>query len=169
MNNRPKIKIVPNKIQKLLAYIAFGVLLLHYAFVLIHYDDLPKIIPTHFNAAGTPDSFGAKSSILILPIINIIIYIGLTVLSRFPHIHNYMVNITEENAVFQYTNSIQMLSVVKLIISILFAFITYSTIAIALGKLQGLGIWFLPIFITVLFSTIGYFIYKMLSKTNSKG
>ena len=47
------------------------VVAVHLAFSAIVYGDLPARIPTHFNAAGVPDGFGARSNWWLLPMINV--------------------------------------------------------------------------------------------------
>ncbi len=41
-------------------------------FSAVAYSDLPARIPTHFNAAGTPDAFGPRASWWLLPIIGVV-------------------------------------------------------------------------------------------------
>jgi len=43
----------------------------HLLFSATVYGDLPARIPTHFNAAGVPDGFGARSSWWLMPMINL--------------------------------------------------------------------------------------------------
>lgn len=64
---------------------------------------LPAIIPTHFDMSGTPNAYGSKGSLLILPILSVCLGILLTVWSHFPHLCNYPWPITAENAQRQYT------------------------------------------------------------------
>lgn len=47
------------------------VVAVHLAFSATVYGDLPARIPTHFNAAGVPDGFGARSSWWLLPTISV--------------------------------------------------------------------------------------------------
>ena len=39
------------------------------------YDSLPDLMPLHFDAQGNPDRIGARSEILILPAIGLIVYL----------------------------------------------------------------------------------------------
>ena len=39
------------------------------------YDNLPDLMPLHFDAQGNPDRIGARSEILILPAIGLIVYL----------------------------------------------------------------------------------------------
>lgn len=63
---------------------------------------LPTTIPTHFSISGTPDSYGGKGGLLVMPIFSICLAALLTFVSRFPHTYNYPWPITAENAPRQY-------------------------------------------------------------------
>ena len=63
---------------------------------------LPATIPTHYGISGTPNAYGGKGGLLILPILSICLATLLTFVSRFPHSFNYPWAITEENAPRQY-------------------------------------------------------------------
>jgi len=121
---------------------------------------LPDTIPTHFNAFGEPDAWGSKKSIFLLPVVTSVIYILLTILSRFPHTFNYICRITEQNARFQYQNARAMLICMKAEMVYTFIFIQWQTITVALGKANGLGVVFIPILIFIIFGTAIYFIYR---------
>jgi hydrogenase-4 membrane subunit HyfE len=112
----------------------------------------------------TNDNWSATKikSVLFLPVVNIVLYLVLTVLSRLPHIHNYMVNITEENAYYQYSNSIQLLRILKLIMSAVLTYIGFTTIQVALEHQSGLSPLFLVAFLISIFSVVSYFMYRML-------
>ncbi|MCJ7841041.1 DUF1648 domain-containing protein [Lederbergia sp. NSJ-179] len=70
-------------------------------------------MPAHYNAAGVVDRWGSKGKMLIPPIIGIMMWIGMTILERYPHIYNYMVPITKENAPAQFVNARLMINVLK--------------------------------------------------------
>ena len=74
-------------------------LLTFYAIVIA---SLPDTIPIHFNLKGTPDGYGKKLNLLITPLVSTVIYIGMTIINRYPHLFNYPVKINEKNAVEQY-------------------------------------------------------------------
>ena len=129
-----------------------------WALPLINYFDLPEIIPIHFNGAGKADRFGNKTHIFILPIISTLLFIGLTILNKRPHIFNYPSQITKENAVHQYTNATRMMRVLKLVIVLLFGLIIFKTIENVNGNADGLGTWFLPFTIGLFISLTIYFL-----------
>ena len=120
--------------------------------------ELPEIIPTHYNATGKADGFGNKSNILVLPIISTVLFIGLTTLNKYPHIFNYPIEITEQNALHQYTNATRMMRVLKLVIVVIFGLIVFKTIQNVNGNADGLGTWFLPLTMGLIFIPIFYFL-----------
>jgi len=95
---RPKIKLVLNLMDKITEVAAISVLVAFWMYTLVSYKTLPEIIPTHFVADGQADGFGLKWTILTLPLMGLLFYIGLTVLGRYPHKFNYPVTITLNNA-----------------------------------------------------------------------
>ncbi len=74
-------------------------------YLIVHWGLLPDKVPAHYNAMGTVDRWGNKGEMLILPIIGVILWIGMTILERYPHVYNYIVPITEVNARAQYINA----------------------------------------------------------------
>ncbi len=144
MSNRPKIKVPFEPIDIVAEVISMTLLVLMTIYTIIEYKNLPESIPTHFNAKGVADDFSDKSMIWGLPILGVVMYVGLFIINKFPHIHNYMVNITEENALKNYRFSTRIVRGVNLFTVALFAYIQYSIITSAKGENITLGSWFLP-------------------------
>ena len=130
------------------------------ALILLHYNELPTLIPRHYNANGQPDGFGDKSIIFSLPIAAILVYVLLSLALRFPQLTNYPVTKSKENAERQYDNVQLMLRVLKTLIVLIFCYLTYATIQNGLGKMMGLGMLFLPLVILSLLVCITFFIYR---------
>jgi uncharacterized membrane protein len=126
---------------------------------------LPDSIPTHYNGAGQADGFGGKSTIMTLPLIGTVLLVGLTILNKFPHIFNYPTNITQDNALRQYTNATRMIRYLKLIIVVIFGLTAFKTIQNANGQADGLGIWFLPMISGLIFIPMTYFVAKSFKAT----
>ena len=167
-NKRPRIKLKLNNADKAVEVIGwFSVFYLWYL-VIANYNILPDIIPIHHNIAGEIDNFGEKSNILTLPLIATIFYIGLTVLNRFPHIFNYLDKITEKNALIQYTMATRMIRYSKLMFVFTFGLIVIETIQITTGKIFGLGKWFVPLSITLIFVPVIIYIIAVLTLKNKK-
>lgn len=125
-----------------------------------YYSRLPDRIPVHFNASGVADGWGSKSALFLTPLTALVMYVSLTVLSRFPHKFNYLWEITEANARRQYAIARQMLSAIKVLGMAIFSNITWGTIGTAMGTRQGLGAWFLLVTMPLLFGTIISYVYK---------
>jgi hypothetical protein len=125
------------------------------------------MIPVHFNAAGLPDGFGSKSTLWILPLTAVFLYLLLTVLEAFPNIYNFPVKITPGNAFIQYRLATRLIRILKTILLILFSFISYKTIKTATGDTTGLGKAFLPVFLLITFGVIIIYIVHSLNNRQS--
>ena len=134
------------------------------AFVFIYlsatWTTLPDKVPTHFNFAGTADQWGSKYSLLLLVGVTFVLYVGLSILSRFPHIYNYAFAITEENRQRQYLLARQMVTALKAELISVFVFITWLTINMARGNAGDLTGWFTPVFLVVVFGTVIIYLVK---------
>lgn len=115
-----------------------------WAYIGIQYGKLPEMIPTHFALDGTPDDYSKKQTIFILPAIVSVLYAGLTVINNFPHVYLYQITITPLNARRNYVAAVRKVRFLKFIIVIMFCFICFQSVQVALDKSEGLGKWFLP-------------------------
>lgn len=159
----PKIKIRRTTLDWAIEFIGLVFLLILIALPLIFSSQLPERIPSHFNAAGVPDGYGSKLTLWILPVTTVIIYIGMTILEEFPHIFNYPVKITPENAITQYRMGTRLMRILKTALAILFSFLCYKTIQTALGTASGLGKVFLPVSLVLTFGVIVIYIVRSLN------
>lgn len=162
MEPRPKIRLELNRADKVVEITGWVTLISIWILVTLNYSDLPDIIPIHYNVEGIADRFGDKANILILPLIATTFFIGLTILNKFPHIFNYPTTITENNASRQYGNATRMIRYLKLMLAVVLGLIAFKTIQNAGGQTDGLGIWFLPFMLSVIFVPLAYFIIKSL-------
>jgi uncharacterized membrane protein len=161
---RPKITLIPSTADKLTELLGWLILLAIWTLTISHYSTLPETIPTHYNAAGEADGFGSKASIIGLPVIATLLYIGLTLLNRVPHIFNFPTPVTQDNALSQYTNATRMIRYLKLILVLVFAGISFQTIQQANGAGEGLGVLFLPLTLVLIFIPLLYFVVKSIKE-----
>lgn len=114
-----------------------GMLLLIAAtvFVLLSWQTLPDMIPTHFDAAGVPDAYGGRSSLISLLVVGWVAYLLFTVLSYFPRFWNLPVKTPRA-----YQLAGLMMPILGLVLAFVFSWILVCTV---LGR--GLGAWFLPV------------------------
>lgn len=139
---------------------AWVLLILHWGFVLVHYPDLPALIPIHFDAAGEPDSYGNRIIFWLLPAINTALFALLLVLSRYPHRLNYPVSLTPSNTEALYRYGVSTLQFLQLSVTALFSLITWQTARIAMGYSDGLGVWMLPLVLSLVFLPLLVFVYR---------
>lgn len=163
MEKRPGISIKLTPIDYFIEIIGvIGIICL--VFLPVYFlKDLPNQIPKHFNALGQVDSYGPRGTIWLLPAVGLILYLGLTVLNKFPFAFSYPTKVTDENAKELYTLGTRTVRLLKVVVVLLFAFLNYKTITIALNKATEIGKYFLPIFLIMLGIILGSMIYKMIN------
>lgn len=108
-----------------------------------HLPALPATVPMRFSFSGTPVASGPKQALWVLPGVALFIFLLLAAFSRAPHIHNYLVKITEENAERQYRNAVRALQTVNVLCMWMLAVLTWEMIAAArTGAAPASAIWF---------------------------
>ena len=139
-----------------------GVLLLiaFWIFTIYHFAALPEIIPTHFGGGGKPDGYGSKWTIFSLPVVGLVMHVGLTMASRYPHKMNYMTTITPENAEKQYSIMARMIRVMKVSVLLVFFIIDYEVVQVASGLPDIFGKYFLLIVTGLVYVPLFYFLIQ---------
>ena len=160
MQKRQRIKLELTQADKTVEIIGWLLIFAIWGLAFYKFDSLPDIIPTHYNGSGVPDGFGDKWMFLTLSLVATVLFVAMTVLNKFPHIFNYPTYITVENAVKQYTNATRLIRYLKVIIVAVFGLIAYQTIRNINGQTEGLGAWFLPLTMVLIFIPLFYFIIK---------
>lgn len=157
LTKRPKMEIPKTKSEWLMDIIGYIALAIMLVVLFMNWSELPNEVPAHFDGSGNVDRWGTKWELLILPGIGIAMHFFLMILEKFPEKHNYPARINESNAEVFYRNSRQTLNYMRNIINILFAYIVYRTIVIALEEATTIG-WSFFVILAVLF---GVLIWKM--------
>ena len=121
---------------------------------------LPETIPTHFGFSGEPDAWGSKTTLLILPLTSLVLYVILTVVGLFPHSYNYLWAITEKNALEQYVLAKALIGSLKVEIIWLFSYMVWKIIMISLRKADGMGDGLVLVFLAIIFGTVGIYFYR---------
>ncbi len=132
--NRPKIQVPVEGIDLIIDLTVLAILLFIWGYVITYYSELPDKIPMHFNMSGEVDKYGGRSSIWVLLAITTVVAVGMYVLTKYPHIHNYMEEITEENAVRNYKMSCRLLRFVNLFTILIMLYVVYSVIEKSAGN-----------------------------------
>lgn len=162
MANRPVLTIEKTFLQKVLNMIGISALLLALAYVIINWSNVAESVPYHFDFTGEPDAWGSKWMVLILPVLGILLWTGLSFIEPFPHTFNYVVKINEGNAERQYYYAVTLIRLIKNEIALLFALLTPSIVQISNGQEDQLQFWIVPVFLVILFGTILIYFIKSL-------
>jgi uncharacterized membrane protein len=134
MESRPKMRIALTAVDKTIEGMAIFLLILMWLAAMTYFERLPDLVPAHFSLSGKADGFRGKSSIFFLPLIATALYIGMTLINRYPHLYNYLSPVTEENAKVLYTSATKMIRVLKLIVVVVLGAVLMMVIKSALNN-----------------------------------
>lgn len=162
--DRPILKIELTLTDKLIEIFGWLILISLWKMTLLRFSNFPDTIPIPYNFAGQPDNSGNKATIFILPILSTLLFVGMTILNKFPHIFNYPKKITHQNAETQYTIVTRLIRYLKFIIVFSFS-IFFVTSQTANDKISGLEIWFLSLFVGLIYIPMIYAIVKLFKTT----
>ena len=161
---RPKINIKYETIDYIIESLGIIALVCLVTAPIYFYNSLPDNIPIHYNIHGQPDAYESKQTIWILPLIGLFLYIGMTLLNKIPHLFNYPTKVTSENAEKLYRTGTRTVILLKVISTLIFAYLNFKTISIGLSKSTELGVLFTPTIIFIIIVFPGFMIYKMTKK-----
>ena len=125
-------------------------------YLIVGWNSFPDRIPAHYNAAGEIDRWGGKGELIFLLVMMWILYIGITLIQRFPQIWNTGVQVTQENRERVYRTLMYMLETLKLL---MVAGLTFLTVYSMTGK--NLPVWFLFVFMGALFADLIFWMVRL--------
>jgi uncharacterized membrane protein len=127
-------------------------------------DSLPDRIPTHFDFAGRPNGWGSPSGLLLLPAVAVALYLGMTVVARFPSTFNYPVRVTTENRSRLEALALGLIVWLKTELVCLFTGIQWTTVQAARHPGEGLSVLLamVPVYILVVLGTIAWHFVAMI-------
>ncbi|HSZ16503.1 MAG TPA: DUF1648 domain-containing protein [Terracidiphilus sp.] len=117
---------------------------------------LPDRVPTHFDASGTPNAWGSPAGMLLLPVLAAALYLVMSIVVRFPDAFHYPVRVTAQNIARLQTVTLNMVAWLKMELTCLFAVLQWAFIQAARSGNGHLFPMILPVFIVVIFGTIGW-------------
>ena len=147
--------------ERVLEFFSLSGIFSIWGYLINHYGEIPETIPRHFSWSGEPDAFGSKELLWLLPVIALIIYAAMTYVAKIPHLYNYPVKITAENAAEKFLIARKMVNFIKFIIVALFAYMSFNMVYTAMGNQSYMNIWFLPAFLVGLFAPVVYYLIKI--------
>ena len=166
--SRPRIEVPWGAWDWVLELVGLAGLVMLLVVPAFYYQQLPESIPVHFNFQGQPDSFGPRETIWILPTIGTVLFLLMSIANQSPHTFNYTVKIDERNAEVEYAMATRMMRLIKALIVVVFVYLDWTSIQIALGESTGLYWWFAPAFLLALFGTVGFFVLRSRRRFLSK-
>jgi len=93
-------------------------------YLIIRWSSIPEQVPGHFNLSGEVTRWDSKETLIVLPVIAWIIFIGFSILEQFPKVWNTGVRVTQENMHRVYGILKSLLSTIKLLVVATFVSIT---------------------------------------------
>lgn len=138
--NRMDKKIPFTMNQKIIEILTIGILLFLFGYLIINWSSIPEKVPSHFNALGVADAWSQKGTVIFVPIVCLVSYSLLTVVSFFPSIWNMPAKLTPENYLFMYQSTRSLICYLKLVLVS-----TFSYISICTAISRPLGTIFLPL------------------------
>jgi len=117
---------------------------------------LPDRVPTHFDASGSPNAWGSPAGMLLLPVLAAALYLVMSIVVRFPDAFHYPVRVTAQNIARLQTVTLNMVAWLKMELTCLFAVLQWTFIQAARSGNGHLFPMILPVFIVVIFGTIGW-------------
>ncbi len=167
-SNRPVLNIKPSPQDTIIELACIGLLIISWIYAVIQYPKLPTEIPTHYTINGVVDGFGPKSTIWILPAVGTGIVLLLSFVNRYPHLFNYPVQITTENAGYIYTKATKLIRYLKFGILLIFLTIEINSIRLAQTGHSFIGGWFAVAVAILLFLPTIVFVYNVFGATKKR-
>ncbi|MCH8495931.1 MAG: hypothetical protein LAT57_09935 [Balneolales bacterium] len=132
--NRPKINLPYTITDYLAEAVAIVALIIGPLYLFWHFGTLDSEVPLRYDSAGNVTSTGSPLAMFLLVGVSVFTYALLTIISKYPHVHNYPVEVTPENVEKLYKLSRTMLVWLKAICAALFTYIIYGSVEIAMGN-----------------------------------
>lgn len=126
-------------------------------YVIAKYGTLPDKIPAHYNYAGEIDRWGNKAEVFISLIVQVLMYLPLSVINLIPNIwvKGIIKSKNQSQAITQIKISNEMIAIIKLEMVVTYVYITYNTV----NSMNLLSL-LCPIILVVTFVTIFYYLIK---------
>jgi uncharacterized membrane protein len=141
--------------------IAVAGLVFSAAVVADFYSRLPERIATHFNGAGVANGVGARSTLWLLVGIAFLLYSTLSAINFVPRIVNVKRPLAPEQDKAVLAESMAMVGWIKVEVCWMFAYLCLAMVRNGMGLQAGLGTWFLPVTLVVVFGTCGIYLMRI--------
>jgi uncharacterized membrane protein len=158
--HQPKIPLQVSFLDKILIGVGAAIIVATWIYIGWIYKQLPDIVPTHYNFKGEVDGYGGKSTLIVLQVVATLLFVGLHMLNKFPHIFNYPVKITPENATIQYQLATRLLRVEAISIALVFGFIPVEILQSIENEKSTLSAIWLFLFLMLVFAPLVVYFFQ---------
>lgn len=166
-SNRPVIAVPLSPTDTVVEAASLVALVASLLIVAYYWPKLPETIPTHSGFSGRIDGWGPKSTMLMLPAVALVTYVGFALICRFPHKFSYPVRITQENAAGQYAIALSAMRWLKLEILLLWCTLEWQLALAAVRNLRAINPLPQYLLFAAVFITLAVLIAKQYTVTNS--
>ena len=118
-------------IEMILDIVSLLFLISSAVYIMMQWSSLPNQILFQFNSFGKVSILGSKVSVFALPLFGLIIWIGLTVLERFPH-RITLPFFLQENKEMEFRNNRILINMTKNVLVIFFTYTNWTSIQLTL-------------------------------------
>ncbi len=119
-------------------------------------------IPKHMNAAGKPDAWGGRGTLVFVAALASVMAAGLARLRRVPHTFNYgTVVVTTENAPRLYRLGRELVALMGTAVAWTFALNEVAFVLVALRVGVSTAPWLLPVSLAVTFVPLGVYLVRI--------
>ena len=146
--------------KKVLQALIVLLLIAIFAIPAFYYGQLPEEIPSHYNASGEVDDYSGKSMIWFLPVI------GLVLGALIWFVFSKLPKVNVDKAPQKLPELFKELFI--LFILLVFNYISFTTIQVALGYEESLGRWFLPTMLAVVFLILMLLVWPKIRKQSKE-
>jgi uncharacterized membrane protein len=125
------------------------------------YSRLPERIATHFNGVGAANGFGARSTLWLLVGIAFLLYAALSAISFLPRVVNLKRPLAPAQDKAVLAEAMAMVGWIKVELCWMFAYLCLAMVRNGMGLQVGLGAWFLPVTLVVVFGTSALYLMRI--------
>lgn len=112
-------------LQKIIEAIGIIITIVYIIYFIVSFGSLPDKTPAHYDFAGEVTRYGSKYEMLLLPILAVLMYGGITLLQKYPSVWNVPIKVTPENKDQVYSILRTMIIVTKVQMVAIFAVLSY--------------------------------------------
>ncbi len=158
--HHPQIPLHLSLVDKILIGVGVAIIVATWVYIGWMYHQLPDTVPTHYNFKGEVDGYGGKSTLIVLQVVATVLFVGLHVLNKFPHIFNYPIKITPENATIQYQLATRLMRFEAISIALIFGFIPFEILQSIENEKSTLSAIWLFLFLALVFAPLVVYFFQ---------